>query len=320
MRKKIEKIYLAAIIFAAFLVIFSAGCTDKTGFDNSLSDKPDNLTLYKTGFSVFDDAELHYASANGINIGYKQAGEGYPLVMVMGYAAAMDAWDPSLLNSLAENYNVTIFDNRGTGYTDLGDIPAENLTYETYADDTIALMDAIGINRSYLMGWSMGTAVSQEILLKYPDRVEKAVLYAPYYSVSSSDEDYLREYLRQVAYGEVNKPAVVENMFSKDWLSCNNPDEYLPASSETLNQNGIMAEYYASLNWKGSFERLNQIDIPVLLIGGKEDILTPPEFLRAMAGEIDGAQTAEFEGAGHGLMYQNPDDLAKTVNLFLDQD
>ena len=320
MRKKIEKIYLAAIIFAVILVIFSAGCTGKTGFDKTLSENSDNSTLSKTSYSVFDDAELQYANVNGIKIGYKQAGEGHPLVMVMGYAATMDAWDSSLLNSLAENYNVTIFDNRGTGYTDLGEIKPENMTYETYADDTVALMDAVGINRSYIMGWSMGTAVSEEIILKYPEKVEKAVLYAPYYNVSSSDEEYLREYLRQVAYGEVNKSTVIENMFPRDWLICHNPDEYLPASSEKLNKSGIMAAYYASLNWNGSLDRLNQIEIPVLLTGGTEDVLTPPEFLRTMAGEIDGAWTAEFKGAGHGLMYQNPEGLAKTVNLFLDLD
>lgn len=320
MRKRIDKIYPAVIFFALVFAVFSAGCTGNTGFGTPLPEKFEDTTLSKTDISVFDDAQLNYVSANGVKIGYKQAGKGDSLVMVMGYAATMDAWSPYLLNSLAENYSVVIFDNRGTGYTEPGGISPENMTYEIYADDTAALMDALGIKKAYLMGWSMGTAVSQEIILKYPEKVEKAVLYAPYSGVSSSDEKHLREYLRQVAYGEVNKTTVIENMFPKTWLSCHNPDEYLPVSSETLSENGILAAYNAGLNWNGSYERLNHIDIPVILIVGTEDVLTPPEFSKAMAGEIDGAWTAEFKGAGHGLMYQNPQGLSKTVKLFLDID
>ena len=320
MSKKIDKIHLAAIILALFLAVFSAGCTGNTNSGNSFPEKLKDTTLSKTDFSVFDDAQLNHVSANGIKIGYKQAGKGYPLVMVMGYAATMDAWSPSLLNSLAKNYSVTIFDNRGTGYTELGDISPENMTYEIYADDTAALMNALGIKKAHLMGWSMGTAVSQEIILKYPDMVEKVVLYAPYYNLSSPDEKHLRKYMREVAYGEVNKSTVIGNMFPETWLLCHNPDEFLPVSSETLSESGIFTAYNAGLNWNGSFDRLNQIDIPVLLTVGTEDVLTPPDFLRAMAGEIDGAWTAEFKGAGHGLMYQNPDGLSKTVKLFLEID
>lgn len=342
MRKNAKKNYSAAVNFAAlaltvlilFFAAISCGCTESYGTvsdnfvpENSDKNSDKNSEKNPGNFSysiisdsfIFDDEEPQFAYANGIKTGYKQAGEGPHLVMVMGYAATMDAWSPSLLNSLAENYTVTIFDNRGAGLSGPGDIQPENMTYEIYADDTAALMDALGIKKAYLFGWSMGTAISQELLLKYPDRVEKAVLYAPYYSLSSPGQEHLREYLRIVAYNEVTESDVYENMFPKEWLLCNKPAKYLP-SSQPVSQRGILAEYHAGLNWNGTLNRLSRINIPVLLTAGSDDSLTPPEYLRAMAEEIDGSWTAEFKGAGHGLMYQNPNVLADTVRFFLEID
>ena len=87
----------------------------------------------------------------------------------------MDMWDTRLVNQLAQHYRVIVFDNRGMGNSTSSD---RDYTIPLFADDTAAFMDALGIKKAHVMGWSMGTFVAQELALGYPEKVDKLILYA----------------------------------------------------------------------------------------------------------------------------------------------
>lgn len=93
------------------------------------------------------------------NISYREYGNGYPLVMLMGLSGTMDTWDPNFINGLSKNNRIVMLDYRGFGKTGLGGKP---ITMKQYADDTAGLMDALKIARANVLGWSMGTYVAQE--------------------------------------------------------------------------------------------------------------------------------------------------------------
>ncbi|GAH97822.1 unnamed protein product, partial [marine sediment metagenome] len=106
---------------------------------------------------------------------YKKFGEGDPLLLIMGYSGTIDLWATEMLKELAARYQVIIFDNRGMGKTTASD---KEFTIELFADDTRGLLDALGIERAHVLGWSLGTYIAQEFALTYPDKVDKLILYA----------------------------------------------------------------------------------------------------------------------------------------------
>lgn len=111
---------------------------------------------------------------DGLQMAYRTAGSGPPLVLIMGTNGTMFAWDPDLIAALAVDHKVIIFDNRGVG----GSTPADvrNLTVAKQARDTARLMRALHVRSADVLGWSMGGEIAQELALRYPNLVSRLVL------------------------------------------------------------------------------------------------------------------------------------------------
>src|SRR2546425_10584336 len=102
-----------------------------------------------------------------VSLYYVEAGAGEPLVLVMGLGADHLAWGFQF-GVFAERYRVIAFDNRGAGQSDAPDRP---YTTRLMADDTVRLMDALGIDRAPALGVSLGGMIAQEVALNDPARV-----------------------------------------------------------------------------------------------------------------------------------------------------
>lgn len=74
----------------------------------------------------------------------------------------------------------------------------------------------------------------------------------------------------------------------------------------------------AIATWPGAYDRLGSIESPALLVTGREDVIVPPENAFILAQRINVSWLVQFEGAGHGLMYQYPDRLARIVEDFVE--
>ena len=110
-------------------------------------------------------------------VAYRAVGSGPPLVLVMGYGGTMETWDPRLVNALAQRYRVVIFDNAGLGGT--AALPAP-LSIDAMANQTSALITALGLHRPDVLGWSMGTMIAQALAVLHQDQVNRLVLGAGY--------------------------------------------------------------------------------------------------------------------------------------------
>src|SRR5919112_1605998 len=110
-----------------------------------------------------------------IEIAYKTFGKGNPILLINGYSHSMDNWDPTLLERLAFNYTVIIFDNRGIGNTTSGE---KGFSMVQFANDTASLLDVLQFKQIDVLGYSMGGMIAQELALNYPDRVGKLIIYA----------------------------------------------------------------------------------------------------------------------------------------------
>lgn len=113
------------------------------------------------------------AKINDINIYYDVHGDGFPLVMVMGFLGNAGCWDPRMLPDLSARFKVIVFDNRGAGRTDVSD---KEFSIKLLAEDTVGLMDVLNVPKAHVLGTSMGGMIAQELALNYPERVEKLIL------------------------------------------------------------------------------------------------------------------------------------------------
>ena len=110
-----------------------------------------------------------------INIGYKIFGKGNPLLLIMGYGGTMNNWDPKVIKNLSQNHTIIVFDNRGVGNTDSGN---KNFTISQFAKDAVGLLNALKINKTDVLGFSMGGFIAQELALNNPEKINKLVIYA----------------------------------------------------------------------------------------------------------------------------------------------
>jgi pimeloyl-ACP methyl ester carboxylesterase len=297
-----------------FVFVLAAGTAAIAGCGGS-----ENEPAQQDAQGYVEAVETQEVAVGNISMAYKLFGTGDPLVMIMGFSGTMDLWEPQLIEDLVGGgYEVLIFDNRGMGETSAGTQP---FTIEQFADDTSGLMDALGIQKAHVLGWSMGTNIAQELALLHADKVDSLILYAAdcggTETIMPSDE-VMGELTDTSGTAEERGKRLIGLLFPQEWMA-QNPDfmQSFPRPTETSSPQSVALQAQAMGTWVGSYERLPQVASPTLVVTGTQDILTPPENSMIIVERIPGAWLAQFEGAGHGLMYQYPERLSGAVLAFL---
>ena len=219
---------------------------------------------------------IYQVQVNGIEIGYKLIGSGEPLVLIMGLGGTMDHWPREVIEALSKKYQLIILDNRGMGYTTAND---ETFTVKLFADDVIGLLTVLGVKKAHVLGFSMGSAITQKLLLEHPQRFDKAVIYAT--SIDGSN-------VTKVLKGKT-------------------PDDPI-----------ILRQIDATTHWKTPLDKLPSIPNQVMLIVGTSDTVVGVESSKSIASSIPGAWLVQFKKATHHLMFEAPTEFAKIVLTFLD--
>jgi pimeloyl-ACP methyl ester carboxylesterase len=100
-------------------------------------------------------------------------GNGRPLIVLNGFAATSADWDPSFIDALASSNELILVDNRGIGSStdDGGPFGIDQL-----ADDAARVIEMLDVERSSVLGWSMGGFIAQRLALQHPDRINRRVL------------------------------------------------------------------------------------------------------------------------------------------------
>lgn len=273
-------------------------------------------------------AEVKYAQVDEIKMAYYTRGQGDPLIMIMGDAGTMGAWDPALLDALDDANTLILFDNRGIGLST--DTKEDKTTIPQMADDTAGLLKALGYEKANVLGWSMGARIAQQVVIRHPDMVMNAIFAAPnpggnqQVKTAKDVEDSINDpnvpVLDKAKYAFPDNPAgQIAMKQSLERIAAARASGEAPDDMKCPKETARRQNRARTILWDantGNYEALANIKVPVLVADGRDDIIDPPQNASIIAARIPFAWLAFYEG-GHAFLYQSAAKFGATVNLFL---
>lgn len=254
-------------------------------------------------------------AVNGIEIGCDLLGpEGRPwVVMIHGFPFTRALWARQAA-ALAADFRVLAPDLRGLGESELGPAPQP---LERYVDDLLALMDAVGAERAALVGLSMGGYIALRAVERAPERFWAAVL-ADTRAEADGDESKLARAAGIRTLHAGGKSAFVAGFLPKLLARPDSETGRALAAMMLGNEASGMANALAAMQGRTDTSRaLASFALPVLVIVGESDALTPPEMSRSIAARIPGARLEILPGAGHVSNLEAPAAFDAALTGFL---
>jgi pimeloyl-ACP methyl ester carboxylesterase len=254
--------------------------------------------------------------AGGITIGYRQFGSGPPLLLIAGEASSMVEWGPFLPRRLSRYFRVTMFDNRGIGYST--DQSARPLTIELMADDSAQLLDALGIRKAVIVGWSTGGEIALTMAVRHPGKLSALVSSGgtaggpTAVQPSAHTKAAFRSSGLSAASGLLGSlfpaPARAAAVAYVAGLLAIPPEKV----SRQISRRQAQAEIRFART-TATYDGLPGIRVPTLVTGGALDGLVPPANARLIAARIPHARLVIFAGAAHMMMFQDMDRFVRLV-------
>ncbi len=226
-----------------------------------------------------------FAEVNGIEMYYRIVGKGPPILLIPGGLSDQHVWDAQL-PILARHHTVIVADSRGQGRSTRTDDP---ITYGLMADDYVALLDFLRIDRVDLVGWSDGGIIGLDIAMRYPERLKSLFAQA-----ANVRPDGNTGYAEARAEG---KP--------------------IP---ELRHYESIDKEIHALWANEPNYtdEDLSDIRVRTAIVIGDRDTAVTREHTEFIASQIPGAELIILPDAGHGAPVEKPRLYAHTVLRFID--
>lgn len=260
-------------------------------------------------------SETSFIEVNGAAIRYALSGKGpRTLVLLHELAGNLDSWN-GLVPLLPADLRILRADMRGSG---MSEKLRGTLDMDLVCDDTIALLDALGIaGRVIVAGAAVGGAIAVHFAVRHPDRTAKAILIGPALGVPPERHeaalriaDLLDEKGMRAIAGDVFPKAFPDHL----WL---NDDERRKAQARWLGADpeGYAAAYrmLVKADTRGELAR---VACPVLALAGRYDPFGTPEIFETATKIVPDITFGVVEG-GHFMSVQNPDRVAQAIRPFL---
>ena len=269
----------------------------------------------------------HIEAANGVTYAYRRlgrVGDGVPVVFLQHFRGTIDSWDPALVDPVAAQRDVILFDNTGVAAT-MGTTPG---TVEQMASDAAAFMDALGLTEVALFGYSIGGFVAQQLALTRPALVRRLILAGTGPKGGPGMEGWRQEVLDSVVVDQTGPDGILHVFYA--------PTSSSQAAGQASlgrifgrqdGRDGVPslecknAQYEAVKDWGvpdwDQVRRLTEIGQPTLILQGDDDIMIPTSASHLMAGLIPDASITIYPDASHGSIFQYADDASRRTVEFL---
>jgi pimeloyl-ACP methyl ester carboxylesterase len=237
---------------------------------------------------------------------------GTPVVLVHGWPDSWFSWS-HVLPHVDPRLRAVAYSQRGFGESDR---PPAGYTLDRYADDVVALCDALGIARTHLVGHSFGSFVVRRVAEQHPDRVDRVVL------IGSADRmgDQLVEEVRTAI---ADLPDEVPDDFAREFAASTVhrpvPPEFFDALvAESRKAPGwVYRESWEGLVQADDSDRLRDVAAPTLLLWGDHDALFDRGQQDRLLAALPQAELHVVEDTGHCPNWERPEDVAADLNAFL---
>ncbi|PWE17492.1 alpha/beta hydrolase [Marinicauda salina] len=295
------------------------------------ADAPADPQPVPTGRRLLQRQSIHFCTASDrVRIAYATVGQGPPLVKAANWLNHLELdwdapiWSP-IFRELARDHTFIRYDERGNG---LSDWDVGDLSFDAFVSDLETVVDALKLERFPLLGISQGASVSIEYAIRHPGRVSHLILFGGYaagWRVNATPE--------QIAEREA-----VITLTRQGW-GANNP-AYRQIFSSTFMPSASLEE----LNWFNEFQRqttsaenaarfltafgdidvrdrLEQVDVPTLVLHSRGDQRIPFETGRDIAARIPGAEFVPLESDAHLLLGRDPasQEFIAAIREFVDR-
>jgi pimeloyl-ACP methyl ester carboxylesterase len=236
------------------------------------------------------------APINGIRMYYAVYGEGPPVLLIHGGLGHADIWGFQV-PALAKDHKVIVADSRGHGRSTRTQQP---FSYALMADDYLALLDFLKIDKVALVGWSDGGIIGLDIAIRHPERLTRLFAFAanttPEGAKDVGDDPTFNAYFVRA---RENYAALSPT-----------PDEY-DAFVKQISKMWVIEPRYSK-------KQLRAITVPTMIFDGDHDEAIKPEHTREIAESIPGARLVIMKDASHFAMWQKPQEFNATVLKFFD--
>lgn len=269
----------------------------------------------------------HIVSKDGTRIFFKDWGTGKPVVFSHGWPLDADAWDAQMLFLVGKGYRVIAHDRRGHGRSDQ---PSNGNDMDTYADDLAAVMDALDLHDTMMVGHSTGGGEVAHYIGRHGNhRVSKVVLIGAVPPLMLKTEGNPNGLPLSVFDGIRAGVASNRSQFYKDlaipFYGFNRPDA--KPSQGTIDEfwregmlGGITGQYacikqFSEVDYT---DDLKKIEVPTLVLHGDDDQIVPIDDSGRMSAKIVKHATLKvYPGAPHGMCTTHADEINADLLAFL---
>jgi len=256
-------------------------------------------------------------------------GAGPPLVLLQHFTGTLDNWDPAVTDALARTREVILFENAGVGRS-TGRVPD---TVSGMATHALAFLDALGLTRVDVLGFSLGGMIAQEVALARPALVRRMLLVA---TAPEGGEDVMHLEKPELAriLGDPGLPGLqklVKLFFAPSESSQAAGQAFVARiSARTEDREPVagpevaQAQVAAFRAWERvngtRFAKLREITQPCLVVNGVLDSMIPVGNSYMLAEHLPNAMLLTYPDAGHGALFQFPESFVTQAVLFLDSE
>ncbi|RPE47061.1 pimeloyl-ACP methyl ester carboxylesterase [Streptomyces sp. Ag109_O5-1] len=276
---------------------------------------------------LFDSAETRHVDTPHGALAYREVGPATaaPLLLLNRFRGTLDHWDPALLDVLAAHRRVIVFDSAGVGYS--GGEPAD--TVRGMTEVAVAFLDALGLQKVDLLGWSMGGFVALDLALERPERVRRLVVAGsgpggvpgnpgpdprvPEHALREKNdyEDFLFLFYPET---ETGRSAGLDSLRRIDRRLAHSGQD-VPAPVREAQMNAIV-RWNSGID--SAWSRLDDLAVPALFANGAHDAMEHVYQTYAMAQAVPNSKTVIYGDAGHAFLFQHPEDFGGEVLRFIE--
>ncbi|MDC7226446.1 MAG: alpha/beta hydrolase [Spirochaetales bacterium] len=278
--------------------------------------------------SALADSDSKFIEIDGITVHYKETGDGNPeILMLHGLMANTGVWD-YIVPQLSSNYRCIAYDRPAFGLTERPEVTEENNPYspEKAETQTLEFISKLQMKNPVLLGHSAGGNLALRLAIKYPEKFSSLILISP--GIYTEIPPPLIRQLMELGLFKKMSIEVIRsfpnqidrllagNYFNPELITSEMKENYLqPSLLENWDQ--ALWEYLIAQDDSIIAERLKEIELPVLIIQGREDEVVPPSDNKKAAGILPNAELLFLENCGHVAHEEQPDAVAAAVKAFI---